>query len=126
MYLKEIGDSKDASEKLLRISREKARREALDQINYAKTCVLARELCLIIRTHRAVLEKQDVHDCCGFISNLCKEAGCKEAGELCAKAAGAVLDSEEKYLALCEQSYKKCVESKMPKKQPLGRAVYVS
>jgi len=110
----------------LEISREKARKEALEQINYIKTCVLARELCLIIRTHRAVLEKQDIHNCCSFISNLCKEAGCKDAGELCAKAAEVVLESEEKYLALCKQSCKKCIESKLPKKQPLEREVYIA
>jgi hypothetical protein len=66
--------------------------------NYIRTCVLARELCLIIRTHRGVLEKQDVNNWCGFISGLCKKAGCEEAGALCAKAAEAVLESEEKYL----------------------------
>ena len=111
---------------MLRISREKARREVLDQVNYAKTCVLARELCLIIRKHRAVLEKKDVNDWCGFISGLCKEAGCKEASELCAKAAEVVLESEEKYLLLCEQSCRKCSELRLPKKQPLGKAVYVA
>ena len=114
------------SEKLLRISCEKARREVLNQLNYVKTCVLARELCLIIRTHRAVLEKQDVHDCCGFISNLCKETGCKEASDLCAKAAEAILESEEKYLALCEQSCKKCSQSKLLRKPSPKRAVYVA
>ncbi len=111
---------------MLRISCEKTRREVLTQISYIQTCVLARELCLIIRTHRAVLEKQDVHDCCGFISNLCNEAGCKEASKLCAKAAEVVIESEEKHLAFCEQSCRKCSESKMPKKQPLGRAGYVA
>jgi hypothetical protein len=43
---------------LLRISREKARRQVLDQLKYVETCVLARELCRLIRTHRGVLEKQ--------------------------------------------------------------------
>jgi len=114
------------SEKWLRISWEKARREALGQINYIKTCVLARELCLLIRTHRAVLEKKDIHYYCGFISNLCNEAGCKEAGELCAKAAEVVIISEEKYLALCEQSCKKCIDSIRPKGQPLEKTVYVA
>jgi hypothetical protein len=72
------------------------------------------------------LKKQDVHDCCGFISKLCKKAGCEEAGELYAKAAEVVIESEEKYLAFCEQSCRKCSESKMPKKQPLGTAGYVA
>jgi hypothetical protein len=111
---------------MLRISREKARQEALDQINYAKTCVLARELCLIIRTHRAVLEKRDITYWCSFISGLCKEAGCKEAGALCAKAAGTVLESEEKYLSLCEHSCRKCSELRTPKKHLLGKAMYVA
>jgi hypothetical protein len=114
------------SEKLLRINCAKVRREVLNQINYVKTCVLARELCLIIRTHKAVLEKQDVHDCCGFISNLCNGAGCKEASEFCAKAAEVVIESEEKYIALCEQSCRKCIETKMPKKQSLERTGYVA
>jgi len=110
----------------LKISLEKARRQVLDQFKYVKTCVLARELCLMIRSHRAVLEKQDVHNCCSFISKLCKEAGCTEAGELCAKAAEAVLGSEEEYLELCEQSCKKCSESRLPKRLPSDRAVYVA
>ena len=113
-------------EKLLKISREKARRQVLDRLKHVKTCVLARELCLLVRTHRAVLEKQDIHDCCGFISKLCKEAGCEEASDLCAKAAETVLESEEKYLKLCEQSCKKCSESRLPRRRPPERAVYVA
>jgi len=108
------------------ISREKARMQVLDQFKYVKNCVLARELCLIIRTHRAVLEKQDVHNCCSFISKLCKEADCTESSGLCAKAAEAVLESEEKYLELCEQSCKKCSESRLPRRQPPERTVYVA
>jgi hypothetical protein len=100
--------------------------QVLDQFKYIKTCVLARELCLLVRTHRAVLEKQDVHNCCSFISTLCKEAGCTEPSELCAKAAEAVLESEEKYLELCEQSCKKCSESRLPRRQPSERATYVA
>jgi hypothetical protein len=108
------------------ISREKARSQVLDQFKYVKSCVLARELCLLVRTHRAVLEKQDVHDCCSFISTLCKEHSCIEASELCAKAAEAVLKSEEEYLKLCEQACKKCNESRLPRRQPSERAVYVA
>jgi hypothetical protein len=88
--------------------------------------VLALELCLMIRTHIAVLEKQDVSYYCGLTSNLCKEAGCKETSELCAKAAEAVLESEERYLLLCEQSCKKCGELKRPKEQSFERAAYVA
>ena len=108
------------------ISREKARKQALDQFKYVKTCILARELCLLIRTHRAVLEKEDVNDCCSFISKLCKEHGCTEASELCAKAAEAVLRSEEEYLKLCEEACKKCNELRLPKRQPSEKAVYVA
>lgn len=106
------------SEKLLELSREGVRKQALERFKHTRTCVLARELCLLVRTHRAVLEKKDVHACCSFISKLCKEAGCEEAGELCAKAAEAVLVSEELYLGFCEQSLKKCTESRRPRRQP--------
>jgi len=114
------------SEKLLELSREKVRKQALEQFKYTKTCMLARELCFLVRTHRATLEKEDVHACCVFISKLCKEAGCEEASELCAKAAEVVLESEEKYLELCEQSCKKCSESRLHRRQPPERAIYVA
>ena len=110
----------------MEIIREKVRRQVLDQFKYVRTCVLARELCLLVRTNRAVLEKQDAHNCCSFISKLCKEAGCTEAGELCAKAAEAVLKSEEEYLELSEQSFKKCSKSRLPKRQASDRAAYVA
>ena len=115
-----------SSEKGLELSRERARKQALDQFKNTRTCALALELCLLIRTHRAVLEKQDVHDCCSFISKLCREAGCAEANEFCAKAAEAVLGSEETYLELCEQSLKKCSESRRPRRQPPERTPYVA
>ena len=125
-YSKEKNKSKGKrSEKLLKISREQARKHVLDQFKYVKTCILARELCLLIRTHRAVLEKEDVHACCSFISKLCLETVCEEASE-CAKAAEAVLGSEEEYLELCEQSCKKCSESRLPKRLPSDRAAYVA
>jgi hypothetical protein len=53
----------------LKISFEKARKETLSQIDHIRTCVLARELCLIIRTQRAVLQKQDVKECCSLIQS---------------------------------------------------------
>lgn len=114
------------SEKLLELTREKVRKQALERFKHTRTCVLARELCLLVRTHRAVLEKKDVHACCSFISKLCKEAGCEEASELCDKAAEAVLVSEELYLGLCEQSLKKCSESRRPRKQPPKETTYVA
>jgi hypothetical protein len=125
--LKEYDELKGTqSEKLLELSREKARKQALDQFKNVRTCMLALELCLLVRTHRAVLEKQDVHDCCSFVSKLCKEACCEEASELCAKAAEAVLGSEETYLELCEQSLKKCSELRQPRKKLPERATYVA
>jgi hypothetical protein len=114
------------SEKLLEITRERVRRQALEKFKHTKTCRLARELCLFVRTHRVAFEKKDVNECCSIISTLCKEAGCVEASELCAKAAEAVLESEEKYLELCEQSCKKCSESRLPQKRPPERAIYVA
>jgi hypothetical protein len=101
------------------ISRKKLRDEVLSRIKYVKTCVMARELCLLVRTNRAVLEPKDVQEVCGYISNLCREEGCLEPSELCQKAAEAVgSQDEERYLDLCAQSCVKCGEAKrpMPKK----------
>ncbi len=91
------------------------RDEVLERVKYVQTCVLAREICLLVRTNRAVLDPKDVHDICLHISSLCKTTGCKEPSELCRKAAEAV-DSgeEEKYLELCAQSCMKCGESRKP------------
>ena len=99
----------------MEISRRNLRNEVLERIKYVKTCVMARELCLLIRTNRAVLEPKDVQDVCRFISNLCKEEGCSEPSELCLKAAKAVESAEkEKYLDLCAQSCVKCGEARRP------------
>lgn len=98
----------------MEISRKKLKDEVLKRIKYVKTCVLARELCLLARTNRAVLEPKDVHDLCLHISGLCKESGCEEPSELCRKAAEAVLTNETKYLELCAQSCKKCGEARRP------------
>ena len=103
----------------MEISRGKLRDEVLKRIQYVKTCVMARELCLLVRTNRAVLEPKDVQDVCLYISNLCREEGCLEPSELCQRAAEAVgSGDEEKYLELCAQSCAKCGEAKrpMPKK----------
>ena len=91
------------------------RAEVLERVKYVKTCVMARELCLLVRTNRAVLEPKDVQDICKYISNLCKEEGCNEPSGLCLKAASAVgTADEEKYLELCAQSCVKCGEAKRP------------
>ncbi|MGQ9552058.1 MAG: hypothetical protein ACUVUE_06490 [Candidatus Bathycorpusculaceae bacterium] len=99
----------------MEISRKRLREEVLGRIKYVKTCIMARELCLLVRTNRAVLEPKDVQDICLYISNLCKEEGCTEPSELCQKAAEAVSSGdEERYLELCAQSCMKCGEAKRP------------
>ena len=99
----------------MEISRKKLREEVLARIKYVKTCVMARELCLLVRTNRAVLEPKDVKDICSHISSLCKEEGCVEPSELCQKAAEAIGSKDEKkYLELCAQSCVKCGEAKRP------------
>jgi len=97
------------------ISRKKMRQEVLERIKYVKTCVMARELCLLVRTNRAVLEPKDVQDVCKYISGLCKEEGCTEPSEMCQKATEALgTKDEERYLELCAQSCVKCGEAKRP------------
>ena len=103
----------------MEISRKNLREEVLQRVKYMKTCVMARELCLLVRTNRAVLEPKDVEEVCSYISNLCREEGCVEPSEICHKAANSVGSAdEEKYLELCAQSCVKCGEAKrsMPKK----------
>lgn len=99
----------------MEISRKKLREEVLDRIKYVKTCVMARELCLLVRTNRAVLEPKDVQEVCKYIAGLCKEEGCSEPSGLCQKAAAAIgSKEEEKYLELCAKSCVKCGEAKRP------------
>jgi len=107
----------------LEISRKKLREEVLKRIEYVRTCILAREICLLVRTNRAVLDPKDVHDICLSISNLCKENGCEEPSELCRKAVEAVLTDEGKYLELCAQSCMKCGEARRPRPK---KATYVA
>jgi len=83
----------------LEISRKKLREEVLERIKYVQTCVLAREICLLARTNRAVLEPKDVREICLSISNLCRENKCEEASDLCRKASEAISSGDErKYL----------------------------
>jgi hypothetical protein len=113
---------KEAS--LLEISRKNLRAEILERIKYVRTCVLAREVCLLVRTNRAVLEPKDVEDICLSISKLCKEEKCDEASEMCKKAADAIGTADEtKYLEMCAQSCLKCGEARQP--QP-KKATYVT
>jgi len=100
----------------MEISRKKLREEVLKRIKYVKTCVVARELCLLVRSNRAVLEPKDVKEVCFYISTLCKEEGCLESSVLCQKAAQAVSSKDEKkYLELCANSCVKCGEQKRPR-----------
>jgi len=108
----------------LEISRKKLREEVLERLKYVKTCVLAREVCLLVRTNRAVLDPKDVQEICLSISKLCKENGCDEASETCRKASEAIgTEDETKYLDLCAQSCMKCGEARRP--QP-KKATYVA
>ena len=97
----------------MELSRQKLREQTLSRFKYVRTCVLARELCLLVRSNRVALEKEDVKSSCLYISNLCKESGCEEQSEICRKAVE-TLDDEAKYLDLCQQSCMKCGESKNP------------
>ncbi|HEX9262713.1 MAG TPA: hypothetical protein VF893_09330 [Candidatus Bathyarchaeia archaeon] len=100
---------------IVEISRKKMRQEILERIKYVKTCVMARELCLLVRSNRAVLEPKDVREICSYISDLCKEEGCTEPSEMCKRAADAIgTKEEERYLELCAQSCVKCGEAKRP------------
>ncbi len=100
----------------LEISRKKLRDEVLERIKYVKTCVLAREICLLIRTNRAVLDPKDVQETCLYVSRLCSDSGCPEPSELCRKAAESVGTGDEaKYLELCAQSCMKCGEARKPR-----------
>jgi len=108
----------------MELSRQQLREQALSRFKHVKTCILARELCLLVRTNRVAFNLKDASECCQFISSLCSEAGCVEQSQLCAKASEAVLDSEEKYLDLCQQSCMKCGESRRPvQKKPANNYV---
>jgi len=98
----------------MELSRQQLREQALSRFKYVKTCILARELCLLVRTNRVAFNLKDTNECCKFISELCRDAGCEEQSQLCAKAADMVTESEEKYLDMCQQSCMKCGESRRP------------
>lgn len=100
----------------LELSRQRMREHALKQFQHLRTCVLARELCVLVRFNRVAFNKKDVQECCSFIAKLCKEAGCEEPSELCSKAAEAVLKDEKTYLQLCEESCRKCGEQRRPRR----------
>ena len=99
----------------LELSRKQLREKALSRIKYVRTCVLARELCLIVRTNRAVFTRDDVKKYCSFVSQLCKEADCVEQSKICKQASEIVGGDEEQYLELCQQSCLRCGEAKRPR-----------
>ena len=99
----------------MELSRKQLREKALSRIKYIRTCVLARELCLIVRTNRVAFTFDDLKKYCGYISQLCKEADCIEQSKLCKQASEIVRENEERYLELCRQSCLKCGEAKRPK-----------
>ena len=115
----------------MELSRQKARKKVMERFDFLRTCALARELCYLIRSNLAVLDPEDVHRACLFISKLCQEAGCIEPAELCAKAAEAVLHDEEEFLRLCAQSCKLCGQhARRPRREAVReereRATYVA
>ncbi len=102
----------------MELTRQMVREQALQKFTHIRTCVLARELCLLIRSNRVAFNPKDAHECCALISKLCREAGCTEPSKLCQKAAEAVLTSEKEYLDLCMQSCHRCGESRKPSRKP--------
>ncbi len=108
----------------MELSRQRLREKTLSRFNYVRTCVLARELCLLVRTNRVAFNPEDVEHCCGLISSLCNEAGCIEQSDLCRKASEALEKDEEEYLEICQQSCLKCGEARRP--VPKNKTSYVA
>ena len=107
-------------------TRQEMRQHLLDEFKYVRTCVLARELCLLVRSSRAFLNAEDVHRLCSFIARLCREAGCREAGDLCAEATEAVVKDEKTHLELCSQTCTLCHEGRFPAEPRPERAAYIT
>jgi hypothetical protein len=110
----------------LELARQEMRKLALDNFKQVRTCVLARELCLLVRNSRPFLNAEDVCDCCSFISKLCREAGCREASDLCAEAAETVVNDEKTHLELCEKSCMLCYEGRFPAEPHVETAPYIT
>jgi len=110
----------------MELTRQEMRQHALDEFKHVRTCMLARELCRLVRSRRAVLNAEDIRRFCNFIASLCREAGCKETSDLCAKAAEAVVKDEKRHLELCEQSYMLCHEGRFPAEPQAERATYIT
>jgi hypothetical protein len=110
----------------LELTRQEMRQRALDNFKYVRTCVLARELCLLVRSSRAFLNAEDVRRFCSFIASLCREAGCRDASDLCAEAAEAAVKDEKRHLKLCSQSSTLCHEGRFPAETRAERAPYIT
>jgi len=110
----------------LELTRQEMRQHALDEFKYVRTCVLARELCRLVRSNRAVLNAEYVRRFCNFITSLCKEADCKKNSDICAEAAEAVVKDEKRYLELCQQSCTLCHEGRFPAEPQAERAAYIT
>lgn len=110
----------------MEITRQKIRDRTVKQFKYIRTCILARELCLLVRTNRVALNPKDVHEMCTYISKLCTEAGCTGQSELCQEAAQAALANEQEYLKVCTQSCLKCGQSRRPPTVQPKKVTYVS
>ncbi len=110
----------------MEITRQKLRDQTLKQFKYIRTCILARELCLLVRTNRVALHPKDAHTMCIYVSKLCGEAGCTEPSELCQKGAQAALTDEREYLEICAQSCQKCGESRRPSASQPKKVTYVT
>ncbi|MCK4498303.1 hypothetical protein KAU25_03805 [Candidatus Bathyarchaeota archaeon] len=108
----------------MELSIQRLREKSLGRFKYVRTCVLARELCLLIRTNRVAFTPDDVKNCCGVVSKLCEESGCIEQCKLCQQAANIVKEDEGKYLELCQQSCMKCGEARQP--SPKNSTSYVA
>ena len=102
------------------------RQYTLDQFKHVRTCVLARELCLLVRSSRAALNAEDIRRFCNFIASLCREAGCKKTSDICAEAAEAVVKDEKRHLELCEQSCTLCYEGRFRAEPQAKRAAYIT
>ena len=111
-------------ENTLELSRKQQRDKALSRFKYVRTCVLARELCIIIRTNRGTFNRDDVQKSCTLVSQLCKEADCTEQSELCHRASRIVSKDEGEYLELCQQSCLKCGEAR--RSRPKKNTSYVA
>lgn len=110
----------------MELTRKEMRQHTLDEFKYVRTCVLARELCRLVRSNRAFLNAEDVRRFCSSIANLCREAGCRETSDLCAEAAEAVLKDEKRHLELCQQSCTLCPEGRFPAENRAERAPYIT